>query len=186
LNKTSAILLATAALGLASGQAYAAPDNTVPDGFVFTAGGDMIGPYHPVPGDEDPAFRRVAALFQKADMGFANQEGSIFDIETFAGYPAAENGGGYPRQPAVTAQQMRGMGITLVSKANNHATDWGDDGLVASLKNLAAAGVAEGGAGMSLDEARAPGMLQFALAFTRSAVTRTGRRGQSRSPARTR
>ena len=44
----------------------------------------------------------------------------------------------------------------MVSKANNHATDWGAEGLVATLASLRAAGVAEAGAGMTLSQARAP------------------------------
>jgi poly-gamma-glutamate synthesis protein (capsule biosynthesis protein) len=136
--------------------AVSAPDTGVPEGFVFTAGGDMIGPYHPIDADKDPGFQAVAGLFQHADLGFANQEGSIFDLETFPGYPAAETGGGYPLQRAAMAAQIKAMGVGLVSKANNHATDWGAEGLAATLRTLAAAGVVQGGAGLSLEQARAP------------------------------
>src|SRR4051812_32290020 len=86
------------ALGLAA-SAPAAP----PDGFVFVAGGDMIGPYHPMPGADDKGFQAVVSLFRNADIGYANQEGSIFDLETFKGFPAAETGGGFPLQPAAMA-----------------------------------------------------------------------------------
>jgi poly-gamma-glutamate synthesis protein (capsule biosynthesis protein) len=128
----------------------------IPEGFTFVAGGDMIGPYHPFPGPEDAGFQQVAALFRGADLGFANQEGSIFDLATFPGYPAAENGGGYPLQHAVAARDIRSMGIGVVSKANNHATDWGVEGLVETLRSLAAAGIAQAGSGLDLDQARAP------------------------------
>lgn len=143
-------------LGLSAGPAAAA--GTVPDGFTFAAAGDMIGPYHPLP--NDPDFAKVKALFQGADIGFANQEGSIFDLKTFRGYPAAENGGGYPLQPSSFARDIKTMGISLVSKANNHATDWGMDGLAATLGWLAAAGVTEAGAGEGLEAARAPAYVE--------------------------
>jgi poly-gamma-glutamate capsule biosynthesis protein CapA/YwtB (metallophosphatase superfamily) len=136
----------------------AAAAQGVPDGFTFAAAGDMIGPYHPLPGDAD--FAKVKALFQGADLGFANQEGSIFDLKTFRGYPAAENGGGYPLQPASFARDIRAMGISLVSKANNHATDWGMQGLAASLGWLSSAGVTQAGAGEGLEAARAPAYLE--------------------------
>ncbi len=129
---------------------------SVPDGFSFAAAGDMIGPYHDFPETLDPGFRRVVALMQGADFGFANQEGSIFDLKTFPGYPAAENGGGYPLQMPSFARRIKAMGITLVSKANNHATDWGMEGLAATLHALAEAGVVAGGAGIGMDRARAP------------------------------
>jgi hypothetical protein len=132
------------------------PKTSVPDGFTFAAGGDMIGPYHAFPDASDAGLLRVASLFQSADLGFANQEGSIFDLETFSGFPAAENGGGYPQQRPAAAQGIRNFGIAVVSKANNHATDWGAEGLVATLQSLAAAGIAQAGSGMSLIEARAP------------------------------
>ena len=143
-------------LSLSASSVFAAEG--VPDGFTFAAAGDMIGPYHPLP--EDPDFAKVKALFQGADIGFANQEGSIFDLKSFRGYPAAENGGGYPLQPSAFARALKGMGISLVSKANNHATDWGTEGLVATLGWLAAAGVTEAGAGEGLDAARAPAYVE--------------------------
>jgi len=155
--KQFAVLTFVAALVAAP---HAVRAQGVPDGFTFAAGGDMIGPYHAYPGPEDQGFARVAALLRKADLGFANQEGSIFDLSTFAGWPAAENGGGYPLQPAAAAKDMKAMGLSLVSKANNHATDYGDEGLVATLDSLAAAGVAQGGAGMSEAQARGPGYVQ--------------------------
>ena len=140
--------------------ACAQPASSVPDGFTVAMGGDMIGPYHPLPGPEDAGFARIADLFLKADLGFANQEGAILDVPTFPAWPAAENGGGYPQQPPAMAKAMRAMGLTLVSKANNHATDYGAEGLIVTLGNLRDAGLAQGGAGMSLAEARAPGFVE--------------------------
>ena len=145
-----------AGLILAANLATAAPAVLqVPDGFTFAAGGDMIGPYHDL-NLADPGFAKVTSLFRGADLGFANQEGSIFDLKTYKGFPAAENGGGYPLQPAAFARTIKAMGISLVSKANNHATDWGTEGLAATLGWLAAAGVTQGGAGEGLEAARAP------------------------------
>jgi poly-gamma-glutamate synthesis protein (capsule biosynthesis protein) len=132
------------------------PARQVTDGFSFAAGGDLIGPNHTLAGAPDPQLEVVARHFRAADLGFANVEGSLFDLTAFKGWQAAETGGGYPIAPAVVARDLRSLGITLVSKANNHATDWGTEGLVATLASLRAAGVAEAGAGMSLSQARAP------------------------------
>ncbi len=148
-----------AALAAASATAAGAADTGIPDGFSIAAGGDMIGPYHPLPMD-DPEFGKVIAIFKGAKLGFANQEGSIFDLPTFQYWPAPENGGGYPLQPAAMAKQMKAMGIDLVSKANNHATDYGTEGLVATLGSLAEAHIAQGGAGLSEAEARAAGYVE--------------------------
>ncbi|MET0239029.1 MAG: CapA family protein [Sphingobium sp.] len=112
-----------------------------------TLGGDMIGPYRAMDGIDDPGFAEVVALFRASDTGFANQEGAIFDLADFAGFPAAETGGGYPLSPRATATGLRAMGITLVSKANNHATDWGVPGLLATRESLRAAGIVQAGTG---------------------------------------
>ena len=134
----------------------APPAPRVEDGFTFAAGGDLIGPNDTLAGAPDAGLQAVARHFRDADLGFANMEGSLFDLAGFKGWQAAETGGGYPIAPAAVAKDLRHLGITVVSKANNHATDWGTEGLVATLASLRAAGVAEAGAGMTLSQARAP------------------------------
>jgi poly-gamma-glutamate capsule biosynthesis protein CapA/YwtB (metallophosphatase superfamily) len=125
------------------------------DSITLAAGGDLIGLMHPL-NRADPDFRSVTQLFRESDVGFANMEGSILDLSHFNGYPAAETGGGYPVRFPSMARDLKEMGISLVSKANNHATDWGPEGLVETLRNLSDAGVVAGGAGLDADAARRP------------------------------
>ena len=146
--KSGGIMLA--GLLLAANLAAAAPSATphpmpVADGFTFTAGGNMIGPYHD-PKPKDPGFFKGVALLQNADLGFANQEGSIFDLKTFRVFPRRRMAAAIP-SAIVFRAHLKAMGISLVSKANNHATDWGTEGLAATLGWLAAAGVTQAGAG---------------------------------------
>ncbi len=135
------------------------PAPSVSDGFTFAAAGDLISP-KPFELTTDAPITRVADLFRHADLGFANQEGAIFNVAGFKGSNAAENGGGTPVSLPQVARDLRSMGISMVSKANNHATDWGSEGLLATLSTLAAAGIVQAGSGISLTEARAPGFLQ--------------------------
>ncbi|ABQ67446.1 hypothetical protein Swit_1080 [Rhizorhabdus wittichii RW1] len=145
------------AAALVTGPAFAGKSEASSAPVVTVAfGGDMIGPVHPMNRAGDPAFAGVAELFRKADVGFVNQENAVFDLNRFSGYPAAENGGGYPLRYAGHAAELKDMGATLVSLANNHPTDWGSEGLAATLRNLAAAGVVAGGAAMSDAAARGP------------------------------
>jgi poly-gamma-glutamate capsule biosynthesis protein CapA/YwtB (metallophosphatase superfamily) len=130
----------------------------MPDGFTFAAAGDLITP-KPFDISKNRAMASVAQLFLRADLGFANQEGALFDLASFPGWPAAENGGGTPVSPVEVAGDLKSMGITMVSKANNHATDWGVEGLMATLSTLAGAGIVQAGAGPGLNEARAPAYL---------------------------
>ncbi|MDB5782044.1 CapA family protein [Caballeronia mineralivorans] len=126
------------------------------DPITLAAGGDLIGPVHRMNTATDPELTQVAQLFRGADVGFANQENSVFDLRQFTGYPSAENGGGYPLRWAAHAGDLKDLGISLVSVANNHATDFGPEGLAQSLNNLSAAGVVAGGAALSEIAARDP------------------------------
>ncbi|MEO8747437.1 MAG: CapA family protein, partial [Rhodanobacter sp.] len=153
--RTAALAL-VACLVAASAPATFAATLHVANGFTFAAGGDLLGPYQPLGQAPDPALQAVAGHFRSADLGFANMEGSVFDQADFTGWPAAETGGGFPLSPAAVAKDLRALGITAVSKANNHATDFGTEGLVATLRSLRQAGIAEAGAGTNLAEARAP------------------------------
>jgi poly-gamma-glutamate capsule biosynthesis protein CapA/YwtB (metallophosphatase superfamily) len=144
------------AVSLATQVLASQPALQVENGFTFAAGGDLIGPNNTLAGAPDAGLQAVSRHFRDADLGFANMEGSLFDLAGFRGWQAPETGGGYPIAPAVVAKDLRSLGITVVSKANNHATDWGAEGLVATLASLRAAGVAEAGAGMTLAQARAP------------------------------
>lgn len=132
-----------------------APVATVRDGFCFAAVGDFIGPFRPEVPLHNADFEQVCQHLRTADVALGNQEGSIFDLDGFGGHRAAEHGGGYPLSDAVTAQDIRAMGITVMSKANNHATDWGLEGLRATEQALKAAGIACAGSGASRAAARA-------------------------------
>jgi len=144
-----------------SGISASAQESTrrVPDGFTFAATGDLISP-KPIHLDTNANMARLAELFRHSDLGYANQEGAIFDVAEFHGSHAAENGGGTPVSPVQLARDLKAMGITIVSKANNHATDWGAEGLIATLASLDSAGLVQAGSGKSIVEARAPGYVE--------------------------
>jgi poly-gamma-glutamate synthesis protein (capsule biosynthesis protein) len=133
---------------------------TVADGFTFAAGGDLLGPKDPISQLGNPDVDRMLKLFQDADVGFANHEGSGFDLPGPAGTThAAQNGGGYPRLTVALDRDFRAIGIKMVSLANNHAGDWGPGGLLATLATLRTVGIVEAGAGASLSEARHAGVV---------------------------
>lgn len=136
---------------------------TPKDGFKFAAAGDLLGPYAPRLIGSDARLAPVAKLFRESDAGFANLEANLFDTWEFNGYPAAENGGfeqggvgGGPLLPKAIAGELKKMGITMVSTANNHSLDWGVEGLLETIRNLDESGVVHAGSGRSLLHARAP------------------------------
>ncbi len=132
----------------------------VADGFSFAAGGDLLGPYNPLTQVGDADVNKMVKLFQDADVGFANHESSAFDLPGLPGTTqAAQNGGGYPRFTTALDRDFRAMGIKMVSMANNHAGDWGPEGLLATLATVQAAGLVEAGAGASMGDARRAGVV---------------------------
>ena len=148
----------------------------VKDGFTLAVTGDLIGPEKPITGYGDPGTLRIQKLLSGADAAFGNQEGSIFDLDKFPSWPAAQNGGGTPINDAAVAFDLKAMGVKIMSLANNHATDFGIEGLVETHRSLDAAGVVHAGTGESLTDARRPayattakgvvGLVSFAGTYT--------------------
>lgn len=148
----TAALVAAAFAGSASAQAPA----TVKDGFTLAVTGDLIGPEKPITALGDPGTLRIQKLLSGADAAFGNQEGAVFDLDKFPGYPAAQNGGGTPINDAAVAFDLKAMGFKIMSMANNHATDFGAEGMLETHRSLDAAGVVHAGTGDSLAAARKP------------------------------
>ncbi len=108
---------------------------------------------------DEPDYLALVELIRGADLGFANLETTV--RETHEGTPNLTQGTPMSTPPALLAD-LRWMGIDLVSTANNHATDYGPDGLVAMLAHLQRAGLPAAGAGANLAEARRPAYLDTA------------------------
>lgn len=153
-SRFAAAALAVLAPGLALAQDLAPA--RVKDGFTLAVTGDLIGPERPITGYGDPGTLRIQKLLSGADAAFGNQEGAIFDLDKFPGYPAAQNGGGTPINDAAVAFDLKAMGFRIMSMANNHATDFGVDGMAETHRSLDAAGVVHSGTGDSLTAARRP------------------------------
>lgn len=66
-------------------------------------------------------------------------------------------------QPDRTVMTLKQVGITAVSLANNHAMDYGSEGLVETLGHLETGGIKFFGAGRNITEASQPLKLQSAL-----------------------
>ena len=151
----------------ARGQQVAPPDPSaqlpktpiaasVQGSLTIAAVGDLLGPGLPVSQLPDPGFDAVARILRGADIATGNNEGSLFDFRTFPGYPAAQNGGGDPVYDASVARDLKAMGFTILSKANNHAFDFGLEGLEATNRALDEAGILHVGSGRDLSDALSP------------------------------
>jgi poly-gamma-glutamate synthesis protein (capsule biosynthesis protein) len=103
---------------------------------------------------EEPAFTDMVGLIRGADVGFTNLETLIHEYEVS---PSVGSGGNtFMASNPRMLEELRWAGINLLSSANNHAYDYGEGGLLSTMKNLDAAGLAYAGSGRNLSEARAP------------------------------
>jgi poly-gamma-glutamate capsule biosynthesis protein CapA/YwtB (metallophosphatase superfamily) len=132
----------------------------VPDGFTLTAVGDLI-----ITAPISERMKRTSPdlikILQEADVTFGNFEGSVLDVPKFDGYPAALTGGNWLLSSPKVPTDLRAMGFNLVSRANNHATDFGVKGMLTTDEYFDNAGIVHGGTGKTLSEARAPQILSL-------------------------
>src|ERR1043165_1196105 len=107
---------------------------SVADGFTVAAVGDCIIAR---PVSQTPGFAPVARIVHDADVAFGNFEGM-----------------GIIGAPAV-AKDLKAIGFDVMSRANNHATDWGLEGMRQTNRALDEAGIVHAGVGEHRAAARA-------------------------------
>lgn len=104
----------------------------------------------------EPRYLALRDLLHTADGVFANFESSAHD---YAGaVPNLTDGTYMTTEPSLLAD-LRWLGVSFVSTANNHAYDYGDPGILENLRHLKEAGIPQAGSGRNLREARLPGYL---------------------------
>ena len=105
---------------------------------------------------EEPAFLALRDLFRECDAGFVNLESVVRRPDE--GAPGVTRGT-YMTTPPELLSDLSWLGVNMVSTANNHAYDYGEGGLMATIRHLEAAGIMFAGSGQNLAEARRPGYL---------------------------
>jgi poly-gamma-glutamate capsule biosynthesis protein CapA/YwtB (metallophosphatase superfamily) len=99
----------------------------------------------------DPPFTKMIDLIRGADAAFTNLEMLFHDYEP---YPSTQSGGTYMRADPALAKELVWAGFDMVARANNHANDYGVEGVRLTTKHVAEAGLVQAGVGESLREAR--------------------------------
>jgi len=134
-----------------------------PGDLSITAVGDMIF-NHPITQLPQPERAGLFRLMQEADLAYGNMEFSLNDR------PELQRPFYNFRAPRDFRWELARTGINLVSQANNHALDFGPEGLKECLQALDQANITHAGAGTTLAEAHAPGTLELAGHKTRVAL----------------
>ncbi len=101
----------------------------------------------------EPAFAALRDVIRGADVAFANLESSVRHPDE--GTPGITVGT-YMTTPPELLDELKWLGIGVVSCANNHAFDYGEGGLMATIRHLDAARIPHAGSGQNLAEARKP------------------------------
>ena len=136
-----------------------------------------------------PAFKSLVDVIRAADAGFTNLEISLFRMTDFSGYPQAESGGIWFVGPPEAAQDLKWMGFSLFNRANNHATEYGVEGMIETDRLLDSLNLVHAGTGMTLGEATEAKYLdtskgRFALIGLASTFTPMSRASDARPGAR--
>ena len=97
----------------------------------------------------EPRFLALRDLLREADAAFTNGEMLFHDYEGSPTHRSAT----WMRSDPRHIGDLQWLGFDLVATANNHAVDYGEAGLLTSLRNLTAAGVTHAGSGRNLAEA---------------------------------
>jgi len=176
----AAVLLAAAAAGRALAQPAPSPtpsptpalfdprrppekelETRVPDGFTLAAVGDLITTRPLVQAlGADPGFAAVVRLLREADVAYGNFETTAIDLDRFGGqsYPGRDDWA--LAAPPAVARDLRSLGFDIVSRANNHAMDYGLEGMRETGRWLDEAGIVWAGVGENRGQARAAHYLE--------------------------
>jgi Bacterial capsule synthesis protein PGA_cap len=115
--------------------------------FTVVAVGDMLQMV-PISRSDDSGEQFLLNLMRNADVTVANNENTVLDTTTFTGRIS------HMETPAVVADDWANMGIKMMTKANNHTFDDGDDGVWDDFKQLDRVGIVHVGVGRNMTEAR--------------------------------
>lgn len=101
------------------------------------------------------AFAKVQGILQRCDLLFGNLEAPFTDT------PHMAPSGGVPLFPAAhNLDAFAAVGFNILSMANNHIVDAGHAAMLENRARLRAQGVSTCGAGLNLQDARTPAILE--------------------------
>lgn len=122
----------------------------------FIAAGDCFMTRRLPEGGYD-GFSPLRECIQKHDVRFLNLESTFHNYE---GYPAAQSGGTWALSDPRTLDDIKTFGFNLFTTANNHSGDYGEGGVLATIRNLKERDMCFSGTGKDLGEASKPCYLE--------------------------
>lgn len=117
--------------------------SSVDDGFTIAVVGDVIIAHSLEHMMSNPRFAEVVEILRGADVATGNLETQIIDGRSFVG---SRGGGTHGAEPE-SAEWLLEMGFDIVARPNNHANDYGYEGLLETSRHLDRAGLQHSGLG---------------------------------------
>ncbi len=109
---------------------------------------------------DEPEYLEIRNVMQSATATFLNAEMLFLNYDEPDIVPASQSGGTYMRAQPELIDELKWMGVDLVSTANNHSLDYSFGGLRANTRWLNQSGLVWAGTGENLAEARAAHYLE--------------------------
>jgi len=136
----------------------------------------------PVSRHVEPEFLRLVDVLRDADATFVNLETCVRWWDE--GTPSITTGTPMTTTPDLL-DELKWLGVDMVSSANNHLYDYGENGVLAHLRHLREARIVQAGCGRNLYEARSPAFCETANGRVGLvAMTSTFRPWNAASPSR--
>ncbi len=110
----------------------------------------------------EPDVRAALDILRDADVTHAHLEIPLHDFGPGI-HAAAEGALSWMRGPTWVAEELKQLGVDLVSTASNHSLDYSYGGLFSTLAALDAARLPHAGTGVDLAAARAPAFAETAV-----------------------
>ena len=127
----------------------------------------------------EPSFLKLVDVIRAADVSVVNAEMLFHNFEmSWQGKDSIS----YQVSDPANLRELTWMGFDVVTTANNHAYDYSESGLLATLQNMKEHNIPQAGGGMDLDHARAPYYLDTSAG--RVAVMSATTTYSEQSPAR--
>ncbi|HUP53320.1 MAG TPA: CapA family protein [Longimicrobiales bacterium] len=117
--------------------------SSVDDGFSIAVVGDVIIAHSLQHMMSNPRFAAVVEILRGADVATGNLETQIIDGRSFVGTRGGSTHGAEPE----SAEWLLEMGFDVVARPNNHANDYGYEGLLETSRHLDRAGLQHSGLG---------------------------------------
>lgn len=102
-------------------------------------------------------FEELRSCICAHDVKFLNLESTFHNYE---GYPAVESGGTWAMSDPRTLDDMKQFGFNIFTTANNHSGDYGEGGVLATIRHLQERDMVFSGTGKDLGDAAKPCYLE--------------------------